>query len=195
MNTTLKKMVTDTNIIRTEILRVLNEGGKMRGSDLTSRVIKRVGNEKMVHREISLLVESGEVGKKMYSKSYIEYELINISESVNNQLKSIHSEINMISEEIKEFMEIIKQNKIEFHERLSATIHFIHIVQSTDGVMKLLSHYPTFKNDKMFSQITRKISDCFEDIMKIIAHQPEDEFLNEVISNLRISQIDSQSVN
>lgn len=195
MNAAIKKMVEDANIIRTEIFRVLNECGKMRGSDLTSRVIKRVGNEKMVHREISLLVESGEIGKKMYSKSYIEYELVNISESVNNQLKSIHSEINMISEEIKEFMEIIKQNKIEFQERLSATIHFVHIVQSTDGVMKLLSHYPTFKNDKMFSQITRKISDCFEGIMEIIVHQPEEEFLNQVISNLRISQIGSQSVN
>ena len=57
-------MITDSNIIRTEILRVLNESGKIRGSELTSRVIKKVGNEKMVHREISLLVESGEVEKK-----------------------------------------------------------------------------------------------------------------------------------
>ena len=57
-------MVTDSNIIRTEILRVLNESGKIRGNELTSRVVKRVGNEKMVHREISLLVESGEVEKK-----------------------------------------------------------------------------------------------------------------------------------
>jgi len=188
-------MVTDSNIIRTEILRVLNESGKIRGSELTSRVIKKVGNEKMVHREISLLVESGEIEKKMYSKSHIEYELINISETVNNQLKSVHKEIEMIFEEIKEFEQFIQQNKIEYQERLRATIHFIHIVQSTDGVMKLLSHYPTFKKDKMFSQITRKISDCWESIMESIVHQPEEEFLNEVIANLRISQISSQSVN
>ena len=188
-------MVTDPNIIRTEILRVLNESGKIRGSELTNRVIKKVGNEKMVHREISSLVESGEVEKKMYSKSHIEYELINISESVNNQLKSIHKEIEMVFDEIKEFMDIMQQNKIEFQERLRTTIHVIHIVQSTDGVMKLLSHYPTFKKDKMFSQITRKISDCWENIMESIVHQPEEEFLNEVIANLRISQIGSQSVN
>ena len=188
-------MVTDPNIIRTEILRVLNESGKIRGSELTNRVIKKVGNEKMVHREISSLVESGEVEKKMYSKSHIEYELINISESVNNQLKSIHKEIEMVFDEIKEFRDIMEQNKIEFQERLRTTIHVIHIVQSTDGVMKLLSHYPTFKKDKMFSQITRKISDCLENIMESIVHQPEEEFLNEVIANLRISQIGSQSVN
>jgi DNA-binding HxlR family transcriptional regulator len=188
-------MVTDSNIIRTEILRVLNESGKIRGGELTSRVIKKVGNEKMVHREISSLVESGEVEKKMYSKSHIEYELINISESVNNQLKSIHKEIEMVFDEMKEFKEIMQQNKIEFQERLRTTIHVIHIVQSTDAVMKLLSHYPTFKKDKMFSQITRKISDCWENIMESIAHQPEEEFLNEVIANLRISQIGTQSVN
>ena len=187
--------VMDTDIIRTEILRVLNESGKIRGSELTSRVIKRVGNEKMVHREISLLVESGEVERKMYSKSHIEYQIINISESVNNQLKGVHKEIEVIFEDIREFKEIIEQNKIEFQERLRTTIHLIHIVQSIDGVMKLLSHYPTFKKDRMFSQITRKISDCWEGIMDVIVHQPEEEFLNEVIANLRISQIGSESVN
>jgi DNA-binding HxlR family transcriptional regulator len=185
----------DTDIIRTEILRVLNESGKIRGSELTSRVIKRVGNEKMVHREISLLVESGEVERKMYSKSHIEYQIINISESVNNQLKGVHKEIEVIFEDIREFKEIIEQNKIEFQERLRTTIHLIHIVQSIDGVMKLLSHYPTFKKDRMFSQITRKISDCWEGMMDVIVHQPEEEFLNEVIANLRISQIGSESVN
>jgi len=149
----------------------------------------------MVHREISSLVESGEVEKKMYSKSHIEYELINISETVNNQLKSVHNEIETIYEEIREFSQIIEQNKIEFQERLRTTIHFIHIVQSTDGVMKLLAHYPTFKKDKMFSQIARKIGDCWEIIMESIVHQPEGEFLNEVIANLRISQIGAQSVN
>ena len=106
-------MATDSDIIRTEILRVLNESGKIRGSELTSRVIKRVGNEKMVHREISSLVESGEVEKKMYSKSHIEYELINISDTVNNQLKNMHKEIEMIFEEIEEFKQIIQQNKVE----------------------------------------------------------------------------------
>lgn len=185
----------DSDIIRTEILRVLNESGKIRGTELTSRVVKRVGNEKMVHREISSLVESGEVERKMYSKSHIEYQIINISETVNNQLKGVHKEIEIIFDDIKEFKQIIEQNKLEFQERLRTIIHLIHIVQSIDGVMKLLSHYPTFKKDRMFSQITRKISDCWEGMMEIIVHQPEEEFLNEVIGNLRISQIGTESVN
>lgn len=185
----------DSDIIRTEILRVLNESGKIRGNELTSRVIKRVGNEKMVHREISMLVESGEVERKMYSKSHIEYQIINISETVNNQLKEVHKEIEVIFEDIQEFKLIMEQNKLEYQERLRTTIHLIHIIQSIDAVMKLLSHYPTFKKDRMFSQITRKISDCWEGMMEIIVHQPEEEFLNEVIGNLRISQIGTESVN
>jgi DNA-binding HxlR family transcriptional regulator len=80
-------------IIRTEIIRILNENGKIRGTELAKRVIEKVGNEKMVYREISALVEAGEIEKKIHNRSHIEYELINLSESVNNQLKNIHRKL------------------------------------------------------------------------------------------------------
>jgi len=182
-------------IIRTEIIRILNENGKIRGTELAKRVIKKVGNEKIVYREISSLVEAGEIEKKVHSRSHIEYELINLSESVNKQLKNLHKEINIIFDEIVNFDITSKKEKYSIHERLRLVIHSIHIVQSTDGVMKLLSYYPAFKKDKMFSQINRKINDCWETIMNTIAHQPEDNFLNEVLANLRILQFDSKNVN
>jgi hypothetical protein len=82
----------NSEIIKTEIMRILNENGKIRGK----RVIEKVGNEKIVYREISALVEAGEIDKKVHSRSHIEYELINLSESVNTQLKNLHKEIEMI---------------------------------------------------------------------------------------------------
>jgi len=182
-------------IIRTEIIRILNENGKIRGTELAKRVIEKVGNEKIVYREISALVEAGEIEKKVHSRSHIEYELINLSESVNKQLKNLHKEINMIFDEISDFDINSKEEKYSIHERLRTVIHSIHIVQSTDGVMKLLSYYPAFKKDKMFSQINRKINDCWETIMNTIAHQPEDNFLNEILANLRILQFNSKNVN
>ncbi|MFQ5475878.1 MAG: hypothetical protein ACE5DT_02480 [Nitrosopumilus sp.] len=185
----------DSGIIKTEIIRILNENGKIRGTELAKRVIEKVGNEKMVYREISALVETGEIEKKVHSKSHIEYELINLSESVNNQLKNLHKEITMIFDEITNFDIACKEEKFSFHERLRSIIHLIHIVQSTDGVMKLLSYYPAFKNDKMFSQINRKINDCWQSIMNAIAHQSEGDFLNEVFTNLRILQYNSKNVN
>ncbi len=57
---------------------------------LAKRAIEKVGNEKIVYREISALVQAGEIDKKVYSRSHIEYELVNLSESVNNQLKNLH---------------------------------------------------------------------------------------------------------
>ena len=182
-------------IIRTEIIRILNENGKIRGTELAKRVIKKVGNEKMVYREISALVEAGEIEKKIHSRSHIEYELINLSESVNNQLKNVHKEIDIIFDEITNFNITSKEEKFSFYERLRSVIHIIHIVQSTDGVMKLLSYYPAFKKDKMFSQINRKINDCWQAIMNTIVHQPENNFLNEILANLRIMQYDSKNVN
>lgn len=185
----------NSEIIKTEIIRILNENGKTRGTELAKRVMEKVGNKKIVYREISALVESGEIDKKIHSKSHIEYELINLSESVNLQLKNLYKEIEMIFNEISNFETDIRMKKYSFHERLRSIIHQINIVQSTDGIMKLLSYYPAFRKDKMYSQINRKISDCWESIMKSIAHQPEESFLNEVLANLRISQIDSNNVN
>ena len=185
----------NSEIIKTEIIRILNENGKTRGTELAKRVIKKVGNEKMVYREISALVEAGEIEKKVHSRSHIEYELINLYESVNNQLKNLHKEVEIILGEITNFDTTSKEERLSYHERLRSVIHLIHIVQSADGIMKLLSFYPTFKKDKMFSQINRKITDCWEEIMSIIAHQQDQNFLNEVLANLRISGLDSKNVN
>ena len=101
----------------------------------------------------------------------------------------------MIYEEIVNFQQMSQEEKFSYHERLRSIIHLIHIIQSTDSIMKLLSFYPAFKKDKMFSQIKRKIDDSWELIMNNITHQPEEDFLNEVLANLRISQIDSKNVN
>lgn len=185
----------NSEIIRTEIIRILNENGKTRGTELAKKVIEKVGNEKIVYRKISELVEAGEIEKKIYSKSHIEYELINLSEAVNNQLKNLHKEVEVIFEEIGNLDISSKDEKFSLHERLRAVIHSIHIVQSIDGIMKLLSYYPTFKKDKMFSQINRKINDCWQAIMNIISHQPEKDFLNEVLANLRITRLDSNNIN
>ena len=185
----------NSDIIKIEIIRILNENGKIRATDLAKRVIKKVGNEKIVYREISALVESGEIERKIHSKSHIEYELINLYESVNNQLKDLHKEINMTFEEIGNFENISREENFSVHERLRTMIQLIHIVQSTDGIMKLLSYYPTFKKDKMFPQIKRKIDDCWELTMKNISEQPEEDFLNKILENLRTIQMDSKNVN
>ncbi len=188
-------MEKNSEIIKTEIIRILNENGKIRGTELAKRVIKKVGSEKTVYREISALVEAGQIDKKVHSRAHIEYELINLSESVNTQLKNLHGEIEMIYGEIASFEIISKEEGYSYHQRLRTVIHQINIIQSTDGIMKLLSYYPAFRKDKMYSQITRKIDDCWESIMKSITGQKEEDFLNEILANLRISHIDSNNVN
>ncbi len=185
----------NSEIIRTEILRILNENGKIRGNELAKRVIKKVGNEKIVYREISSLVEDGEIEKKVHSRAHIEYELINLDESINQQLKNLHKEIEIIYDEIKKFDITTEQEKLKYQERLRSVIHLIHIVQSTDGIMKLLSHYPAYKKDRMFPQINRRVNDCWQTIMEIITHQEEENFLNEILSNLRVLQFDAKNVN
>ncbi len=189
-----KIMDEKSEIIKTEIIRILNESGKIRGNELAKRVIEKVGNEKIVFREISELVEKGEIEKTVHSRSYIEYELIDLSESVNTQLKNLHNEINLIFEEIKKFQNS-KDENFSYHERLRNTIHLIQIIQSAESIMKLLSYYSTFKKDKMFSQIKRKINDCWDALMNSIIHQPEVDFLNEVITNLHVGKKNQNNFN
>ena len=185
----------NSEIIRTEVIRILNESGKIRSNELAKRVIDKVGNEKTVYREIGQLVESGEIARTIHSRSHIEYELINLYESVNNQLKNLHSEINLIFKEIEKFEQISNEKDFSQLERLRNTIDLIHATQSVDSIMKLLSYYPSFKKDQMFSQIKRRISDCWEMMMNNIIHQPEENFLNEIISNLQIGRKNQNHVN
>ena len=185
----------NSEIIRTEVIRILNESGKIRSNELAKRVIKKVGNEKTVYREIGQLVESGEITRTIHSRSHIEYELINLYESVNNQLKNLYSEVNLIFEEIEKFEQISKEKDFSQLERLRNTIDLIHAIQSAVSIMKLLSYYPTFKKDRMFSQIKRKISDCWEMMMNNIIHQPEESFLNEIINNLQIKGGNQNHIN
>ena len=185
----------NSEIIRIEIIRILNENGKIRGTELAKRVIEKVGSEKLVYREISALVEAGEIEKNIHSRSHIEYELINLHESVHKQLKNIHKEIEIVFNEIVNFILMSKEEHFSYQEKLRSVIHLIHIVQSTGGIMRLLSFYPSFKKDKMFSQINRKIDDCWQEIMNVIAHQTEEHFLNEILENLRLPQFDSNNVN
>ncbi len=189
-----KIMDEKSEIIKTEIIRILNESGKIRGNELAKRVIEKVGNEKIVFREISELVEKGEIEKTVHSRSYIEYELIDLSESVNTQLKNLHNEINLIFEEIKKFQNS-KDENFSYHERLRNTIYLIQIIQSAESIMKLLSYYSTFKKDKMFSQIKRKINDCWDALMNSIIHQPEVDFLNEIITNLQVGKKNQNNFN
>jgi len=47
----------------------------------------------------------------------------------------------------------------------------------------------------MFSQVKRRISDCWERMMNSIIHQPEEDFLNEIINNLQIGRKNQNHVN
>ena len=55
--------------------------------------------------------------------------------------------------------------------------------------------YSTFKKDKMFSQIKRKINDCWDALMNSIIHQPEVDFLNEIITNLQVGKKNQNNFN
>lgn len=182
-------------IIRVEILRVLNENGKTRASDLLNRVLKKAGNEKLIYREISSLVESGQIEKIVYDKSHIEYQLNELSNKANAELKKLYQELESSLSQLQKFHDESTLFNIKYDEKIRMVINFIHEVQSIEGILKLLSYYPIFKNDKMYSQINRKIFDYWEKIMQFINYQKDEEFLNDILSNIKMTEINYKSIN
>ena len=133
--------------------------------------------------------------KNVHSKSYIEYELVDLSESVSCQLQDLHKELETIYEEIENFEIVVDMDDLSYYDRIRTTIHQIHTVQTIDGIMNLLSFYPAFRTDKMSSQVHRKLCDCWGSLMDNILDQPEDSFFYDVIEDLRILPMDSKNVN
>ncbi len=154
-----------SDIIRAEIMRILNENGRTRGTELAKRAIKKVGDEKTV-----------------YDKSHIEYEIINYDKLASEQLEEIYYNIDTVFVTTQEFS---LDERIPFYDRLRHVVDLIYAIEDINGMMRMLSFYPTFKRDKMFGQIIRRVDDCWHEIMKVISSQKERDFIDSVFDCLR----------
>ena len=171
-----------SEIIRAEIMRILNENGRTNGTELAKRAIRKVGNEKTVYAEISAMVESGQIEKRVYNKSHIEYEIINYDKLASEQLEEIYNDVDLLFRAIRDF-EI--DEKGSFYDRLRYAIHLIYAIEDNNATMRILSFYPTFRSDKMFNQVTRRIDDCWHEIMEVISSQDERDFIDSVFDRLQ----------
>ena len=171
-----------SEIIRAEIMRILNENGRTNGTELAKRAISKVGNEKTVYAEISAMVESGRIEKRVYSKSHIEYEIINYDKLASEQLEEIYNNVDMLFITIQNFE---TDENGSFYDRLRHVIHLIYAIEDNNAMMKILSFYPTFSRDKMFRQVTRRIDDCWYEIMEVVSSQDEQDFIDNVFDSLR----------
>jgi len=183
----LTVMGLDTMEIRHEIRDILS-GGAARSKDLADRVIRKVGSEKTVYREIKLMCESGEIKKNESNRANITYELVDLSREVDVNLGKMNKQMDEISKYIKESHEIIDSNKDPNLFTLTVMVTAIKELQKFEARMKILSYFPAYKKAKQFEKINSKSDKVWDEIFHLVAHSKSKNFINELMVNFPYTQ-------
>jgi len=172
----------DTREIRHEIRRILRSG-PARSKDLADKVIKKVGSEKTVYREIKLMCESGEIKKNESNRANITYELVELSKEVGNHLSNMERQLDQMTQYLKESEEMLESKKDFPVFLLSVMVTAIKELQKFQARMKILSYFPAIKKSKQFEGINLKSDKLWDYIFHLMAHGEKGNLINELMIN------------
>ena len=176
-------MALDTRKIRHEIRQILQREGRTRSKKIADQVIRKVGSEKTVYREIKNLCDLGEIRKIEHSRADIEYELVELADAIKNQLAIVSNNLREIKESLDKFQEKMEKTELTYIERLSKIVFSIKLLQKLQARMKILSIYPVFKKSTSFNGIEKQIEKTWDLILDLTAHQHDEKFLYELMYN------------
>jgi len=173
----------DTTEIRHEIRQILRSEGRTRSKKIADQVMKKVGSEKTVYREIKNLCNLGEIRKIEHSRADIEYELVELADAIDKQLAIVFKNLDEIKESLNKLHEKMEKTKLPYIERLSKIVLSIKQLQKLEARMKILSMFPLFKKSKSFNYIEKQIERTWDLILGLTAHQHDEKFLYELMYN------------
>jgi len=184
------KMALDSEKIRHEIRHIL-EFGRTRGKKLADQVMKKIGSEKTVYREIQKMVDSGEIRRIENNRANVEYELVKLSDHVNDNLKQVLNFLDNVNDSLKRYDEQFKNKKIKpmYVQRFVPLGLNIKRLQNCESRLRILSCFPAFRKSKMFSDIHDKKEKTWRFLISLIAHNPESKFVNELLVNFPVTHI------
>jgi len=174
----------DSDKIRHEIREILRSG-HTRGKQLADQVIEKIGSEKTVYREMKNMCDSGEIRKIEHNRANIEYELVNLSDYVDNNLKQVLDFLDNVNDNLKRYDEQFENKKItlQYIQRLADLVFTIKRLQNCESRLRILSLFPAFEKSKMFSEIHDKKEKTWKFLISLITHNPESQFVNEMLIN------------
>ncbi len=172
----------DTRKIRHEIRRIL-KNGPTRSKDLADNVIKKVGSEKTVYREIQAMCISGEIKKNENNRANITYELVKLSEEVEVSLNNMDKQLDQMSEYLKKSSEMLDSRKDFPIFLLVKMVTAIKELQKFQARMKILSYFPAMKKTKQFKKINLKSEKLWDEIFRLSPDQIDDNLIKELMMN------------
>jgi len=176
----------DTQKIRHEIREYLKINGRSRGKTIADHVILQgIGSEKTVYREIKEMCNSGELNKTEHNRANIEYDLVSVSNLVENRLAYFQKILDNIDKNFDEFFADMKKPKNEMWkiERLFFIVTRMKQLQTVETLLRIIENHKPFRKSSTYLEQKKKIAKFWKLFYELIFSQPETDFDKEVFRN------------
>ncbi len=161
-------MAIDSNEIRNEIIRILKEYGSHRSKRLADEVVKKVGSEKTVYREIKAMAVSGEI-RQTGSGHHISYDIT--SETEHNELgllKLLEYAENNNEHLIRTQKEIVHKKQLVHIMVLGDIVFGIKQLQTIETRFGILKMFGALRKLENFKKLEQQIEKNWRSIWKLI---------------------------
>ena len=158
----------DSNEIRNEIIRILEEYGSHRSKRLADEVVKKVGSEKTVYREIKEMANSGEI-RKTGSGQHISYDLPSVTERNELVLLKLFEYTENNNEYLVRSKKKFVTKKQLFHiEALADIVLGIKQLQTIETRFKILKMFGALRKLEYFKKLEKQIEKNWTIIWSLI---------------------------
>ncbi|KAF6249863.1 hypothetical protein HX860_05190 [Marine Group I thaumarchaeote] len=177
----------DTEEIRNEIKRILEREGIHRSKRLADEVVKKVGSEKTVYREIKAMAESGVI-QRTGSGQHISYDIPSATEKHRLVLFHLleYAENNWEHLDRSHF-KIVNKKQLVPLEALMDIVSGIKQLQTIETRFRIFKMYPALKKSKEWDKLEKQIEKNWKSIRALIAHNIErsgkSDIVGEVLMN------------
>ncbi|MDE1769026.1 MAG: hypothetical protein KGI28_00550 [Thaumarchaeota archaeon] len=175
----------DSDKIRHEIREYLESHGRTRSKKLADEVMKKVGSEKTVYREIKSMYNSGELKKSEKNRADIEYELAQFSETMENNFKILSKQLSDIAQYFLDHEVLIddKKNPHHYGRKLMLYVQTMKELSKLETRLRIISSFPAFLNRKSVPILQKQIDDIWSKIQNLINQSRNDKLVSELMIN------------
>jgi len=121
-----------------------------------------------------------------YNRGNREYELRDISVSIEKRLKFYEDVLNEINDALNELNSKMNNTKIPLYiNRLFPIVTRIKQLQKVETSFRIYGMFPAIRKSRYFTRQNKKVEELWKFIFEIVSNQPEEKFLQEMFLNFK----------
>ena len=180
-------MGVDSDEIRNEIKRILEKEGSFRSKKLADEVVKKVGSEKTIYREIKAMAENGDI-RRTGSGYNISYDIPSATEKHRLVLFHLLEYAENNWEHLdRSHIKIVNKKQLVPLEALMDIVSGIKQLQTIETRFRIFKMYPALKKSKDWGNLEKQIEENWKFIRSLIIHNinrsGKSDIVGEVLMN------------